>query len=61
MRKDGRAYSDLRPIQITANVMPYAEGSVELSFGNTRVLCTASVESNVPKWMSQEGRGWVSS
>ncbi len=59
MRKDGRGYSDLRPVQITADVMPYAEGSVELSFGSTRVLCTASVEEHVPKWMSQEGRGWV--
>ncbi len=59
MRKDGREYFSLRPVQITPNVMSYAEGSVEFSFGNTRVLCTASVEENVPKWMSQEERGWV--
>ena len=39
--------------------MPYAEGSVEISFGNTRVLCTASIEENVPKWISQAGKGWV--
>ena len=59
MRKDGRENFILRPVQITSDVMPYAEGSVEISFGNTRVLCTASVEENVPKWMSQEGKGWV--
>lgn len=59
MRKDGREYFSLRPVQITTNVMPYAEGSAELSFGHTRVLCAASVEENVPKWMSQEGKGWV--
>jgi len=59
MRKDNRKYSDLRPIQINTNVMAYAEGSAEVSFGSTHVLCSASVEENVPKWMSQTGKGWV--
>lgn len=59
MRKDGRDFFNLRPVQIVSGVMPYAEGSAEISFGNTRVLCSASVEEKIPKWMSQAGRGWV--
>lgn len=59
MRKDGRKHYDLRSVQINTNVMPYAEGSAEISLGSTRVLCSASVEESVPKWMSQTGRGWV--
>ena len=59
MRKDGRDSFVLRPVQIISGAMPYAEGSAEVSFGNTRVLCSASVEENVPKWMHQKGRGWV--
>lgn len=59
MRKDSREFFDLRPVQIIPGAMPYAEGSAEISFGRTRVLCSASVEENVPKWMNQSGRGWV--
>ena len=61
-RPDGRAITDLRPISFIPNVAPHASGSVLVSFGNTRVICAATVEENVPRWMkfqNVEG-GWVS-
>ena len=61
-RPDGRAIPDLRPISIIPNIAPLASGSVLVSFGNTRVICAATVEENVPRWMkfqNVEG-GWVS-
>ena len=61
-RLDGRAIPDLRPISFIPNVAPHASGSVLVSFGNTRVICAATVEENVPRWMkfqNVEG-GWVS-
>ncbi len=60
MRLDNRQLDELRPIKMQAEVVRYAEGSVEIAMGYTRVLCTASVEMNVPKWMSGSGTGWVS-
>lgn len=60
MRLDKRKADELRKISITPEVIRYAEGSVEISMGNTRVICTASVEQNVPKWLSGSGQGWVS-
>lgn len=59
MRLDNRPLDDLRPVKIQPEVVRYAEGSVEIAMGYTRVLCTASVEMNVPKWMSGSGTGWV--
>lgn len=59
MRNDGRSFDQLRPVLLTPEVIRYAEGSVEVAFGNTRVLCTASVESNIPKWLHGSGQGWV--
>lgn len=59
MRLDNRQLDELRPVRIQPEVVRYAEGSVEVAFGYTRVLCTASVELNVPKWMSGSGSGWV--
>lgn len=59
MRADDRSPEDLRPISIKAEVIQHAEGSAEISFGNTRVICTASVEPHVPKWMHGSGEGWV--
>lgn len=61
-RPDGRAVPDLRPISFIPNVAPNATGSVLVSFGNTRVICAATAEENVPRWMkfqNVEG-GWVS-
>jgi len=58
-RQDGRALEDLRPIKVTKDFMPQAEGSCLIEFGNTRVICSASVEENVPPWLRNSGTGWV--
>jgi len=61
-RPDGRQIPDLRPISFLPNIAPNATGSVLVSFGNTRVICAATVEEDVPRWMKfqkVEG-GWVS-
>jgi ribonuclease PH len=60
-RPDGRAFDELRPISFLPNVAPHATGSVLVSFGNTRVICSATVEEDVPRWMKAqrvEG-GWL--
>lgn len=59
-RIDQRAPFQLRPVTIELSSNRYAEGSALVSFGNTRVLCTASVESTVPKWLKGSDQGWVS-
>ncbi|WP_421784617.1 ribonuclease PH [Hyphobacterium sp.] len=59
MRPYGRALDALRDVSIETGVSPYAEGSCLIRFGNTHVLCTASVEENVPPWMRNSGKGWV--
>ena len=58
-RNDGRAHNQLRPIKITPHVSEYAEGSVLVEFGKTRVLCTATYESKAPSWLLGTGAGWV--
>lgn len=58
-RPSGRAAEQLREINITRNYTRHAEGSVLVCFGDTRVICTASVEKGVPSFMRGEGRGWV--
>lgn len=55
----GRTASELRPISLERNAAPYAEGSCLVSFGSTRVLCTASVEDGVPGWRRGRGEGWL--
>jgi ribonuclease PH len=59
IRQDGRLPESLRPISFARNFTRYAEGSVLVSFGETRVLCNATVEEGVPSFMRGEGRGWV--
>ncbi len=59
MRIDGRAVDELRPIDFVRDFTEMAGGSVLVSFGRTRVLCTASVSPDVPRWMRGKGRGWV--
>lgn len=54
-----RPENELRPLKMERNVAPYAEGSCLISMGNTRVLCTASVEAGVPSWRKGSGQGWV--
>ncbi len=58
-RSGARAPHQLRPVQITRGYTRHAEGSVLVSFGDTRVLCTASVEDKVPPFLRGQGRGWV--
>jgi len=58
-RPSGRAVDELRPVRITRRFTRHAEGSVLVEFGDTRVLCTASVEDSVPPFMRNTGRGWV--
>lgn len=59
MRPNDRKQEHVRPIKITRNYTAYAEGSVLVEFGNTKVLCNASVEENVPRWLKGKGKGWV--
>src|SRR5690606_17794447 len=59
MRPSGRAHDQMRPVRFSTNFTKYAEGSVLAEFGDTKVLCTASVEGRVPPWMRGAGRGWV--
>jgi ribonuclease PH len=58
-RHDGRKPDELRPVALTRGWAKFAEGSCLIEMGNTRVLCTASVEDTVPPWMKNTGRGWV--
>lgn len=59
MRPNDRAADQVRPIKITRNYTAYAEGSVLVEFGNTKVLCNATVEEGVPRWLKGQGKGWV--
>jgi ribonuclease PH len=59
MRIDGRSPDQLRDIKITSGFTKYAEGSVLVEFGFTRVACTATVEPSIPKWLQNSGKGWV--
>jgi ribonuclease PH len=58
-RPDGRANDQLRPVTITRNWQAYAEGSALVEFGETKVLCAASVQQGVPRWRKGSGLGWV--
>ncbi|MET0835828.1 MAG: ribonuclease PH [Thermoleophilaceae bacterium] len=58
-RSDGRAAAELRPVTITPGFMRTATGSALIEMGGTRVICTATVEEEVPRWMAGRGRGWV--
>lgn len=58
-RSDGRAEDQLREITIERGWSKQAEGSALISFGNTRVLCTASFTNGVPRWLTGKGKGWV--
>lgn len=59
MRPSGRAADQLRDIKIERNYTKHAEGSVLVSFGDTKVLCTATVEDGVPRFLKGKGQGWV--
>jgi ribonuclease PH len=58
-RTDGRAPDELRPARITPGYLPYAEGSVLIEMGNTRVVCAASLEDRLPPFLRNAGQGWL--
>ena len=60
MRHDGRAEDELRPLDLLPGFVATADGSVLFSIGKTRVICTASVDADTPRWLRGTGRGWVS-
>ena len=59
MRNDGRAMDQMRPVKITPDFVPVAEGSVLIEVGQTRVICTATVDDGVPSFLRGSGKGWV--
>ncbi len=59
MSREGRRPDELRPVEILTGFVEQATGSALISFGATRVLCTASVEEGVPRWLAGSGRGWL--
>ena len=59
MRPSGRTAQQIRPVTITRNYTRHAEGSVLIEFGDTKVLCTASVDKSVPRFLKGKGQGWV--
>ncbi len=61
MRADGRTADQMRPLKITPDFISTAEGSVLIELGNTRVICTATVDDGVPGFLKGSGKGWVTS
>jgi ribonuclease PH len=61
VRSDGRNPDQMRPLKITPDFVPVAEGSVLIELGNTRVICTATVDDGVPSFLKGSGKGWVTS
>ena len=61
MRPDGRSPLQIRPVQIMRKYLKHPEGSVLIELGNTKVICTASVEEDVPRFLKDSGQGWVTS
>jgi ribonuclease PH len=59
MRTDGRKFDELRKVTIEPEVLRYAEGSARIQMGETIVLCTATVEDGIPKWLQGSGAGWI--
>ena len=57
--REGRRPDELRPIDVVPDFVEQADGSVLISFGKTRVLCTATIEEGVPRWLVGSGRGWM--
>jgi ribonuclease PH len=60
-RSDKRAPDEMRPVKITPNFIGMAEGSALIEVGNTRVICTASIEETVPSFLRNSGKGWITS
>ena len=60
-RSDNRSADQMRPVKITPDFIRTSEGSCLIEIGNTRVICTASIEESVPHWMRNSGKGWITS
>ncbi|MFO7608241.1 MAG: ribonuclease PH [Candidatus Krumholzibacteriia bacterium] len=58
-REGGRGANQLRPVRITRDYLPHAEGSVLIEMGHTHVVCTASITNGTPRWLKGSGQGWV--
>ena len=58
-RKDNRSNAEMRPLEIQIGVNKHAEGSALIKFGDTHVICTASIENHVPRWMRGSNEGWI--
>ena len=59
MRVDGRRWDEMRAVRMVPGFVPYAEGSVLIEVGGTRVLCNASIEESLPRWRQGSGAGWI--
>ena len=57
--REGRKPDELRPLDVVPDFVEQAHGSALISFGRTRVLCTATIEEGVPRWLEARGRGWI--
>lgn len=60
-RGDGREFNEIRTVRVKKDILKYAEGSCLIEMGNTRVICSASVEESVPSFLKGKGKGWVTS
>ena len=60
-RSDNRSPEQMRPVNIVPDFITTAEGSALIEIGNTRVICTASIEETVPAFLKGQGRGWITS
>ncbi|MEW6086734.1 MAG: ribonuclease PH [bacterium] len=60
LRPDGRKYNEIRKVKVTRNFIKFAEGSVLFEMGETKVVCTASIENKVPPFLRDSGQGWIS-
>lgn len=60
LRSDGRKYNEIRDVKVTRNFNKYAEGSVLFEMGETKIICTASIEDKVPPFLRDSGQGWIS-
>jgi ribonuclease PH len=58
-RRDNRKLNEMRPLEIDLGIIKHAEGSALVKFGDTHVICTASIENNVPRWMRGSDKGWI--
>jgi ribonuclease PH len=58
-RVDNRSFDEIRKTKITPNISPYAEGSALIEVGGTKVLCMASIDESTPRWLRNQGKGWV--